>query len=565
MKLFKKIFSPGVVFFFFLASILLPNIILSFTERMSIGGRLSNVLLPLGDYYLLMTLSRNLPRTILLMFPFAFFAAFQIVLLDLYGRSVIAVDMFLNLVTTNPGEVGELLGNMLPAILFVIVVYLPPIVWSIVCLVRKTGLLSEGWLHLNRRLGTLATTLGMFTIVTTMAADNRYHLRNDLYPANVLYNLGLAVERTADFRDYDANVADFRYDARSTRPDSLRQVYVLVIGETCRANNWSLFGYDRETTPRLSRRSGLTAFRDVLSESNTTHKSVPLMMTPLNAEEFDSLNYTKSVITAFKEAGFSTAAFSNQERNHSYIDRFLEEADTTLFIKEDPRFTAGGAPQDERLLDCLDGVLANRNTRQLIVLHTYGSHFNYADRYLPLFSFFRPTDNMEAVPSNRASLVNAYDNSIRSTDAFLDDVIARLDALPGVAASVIFTSDHGEDIYDDRRELFLHASPCPSIYQIYVPLLAWTSDTFRSLFPEKTEALRTNADRPVSSSNAVFHTLLDLAGIEAGRLDLRRSVASRSFTPHPRCYLNDHNEAVTLTDAGFLPEDFAEMKRLRLH
>ena len=51
-----------------------------------------------------MSLSAKTGRTVWILFPIVFFAAFQMVLVYLFGSGVIAVDMFLNLVTTNPGE-----------------------------------------------------------------------------------------------------------------------------------------------------------------------------------------------------------------------------------------------------------------------------------------------------------------------------------------------------------------------------------------------------------------------------------------------------------------------------
>ena len=54
------------------------------------------------------------------MFLFLFFGAFQIVLLYLFGQSIIAVDMFLNLATTNSSEAMELLGNLTPAVVVVV-------------------------------------------------------------------------------------------------------------------------------------------------------------------------------------------------------------------------------------------------------------------------------------------------------------------------------------------------------------------------------------------------------------------------------------------------------------
>lgn len=81
----------------------------------------------------------------------------------------------------------------------------------------------------------------------------------------------------------------------------------MVIGETSRALNWQLYGYERETNPLLSRQTGLIAFPKVLTESNTTHKSVPMLMSGATACNYDSIYHQKGIITAFKEAGFRTA------------------------------------------------------------------------------------------------------------------------------------------------------------------------------------------------------------------------------------------------------------------
>ena len=88
------------LFYLFLLILIVPNIILCFTEPMPVVAKVCNVLLPFAFYYLLMTLSRNCGKMFWILFLFIFFGAFQIVLLYLFGQSIIAVDMFLNLVTT---------------------------------------------------------------------------------------------------------------------------------------------------------------------------------------------------------------------------------------------------------------------------------------------------------------------------------------------------------------------------------------------------------------------------------------------------------------------------------
>lgn len=81
----------------------------------------------------------------------------------------------------------------------------------------------------------------------------------------------------------------------------------MVVGETSRALNWQLYGYERETNPLLVQQSGLVAFPKVLTESNTTHKSVPMLLSDVTACSYDSIYHRKGIITAFKEAGFRTA------------------------------------------------------------------------------------------------------------------------------------------------------------------------------------------------------------------------------------------------------------------
>ena len=101
--------------------LLVPNIALVFTEpHYSWAARAANILLPGGGYMLLASWSRNVGRTALYMLPVMALCAFQIVLLYLYGESIIAIDMFLNVATTNVSEATELLGSLGEAVAVVL-------------------------------------------------------------------------------------------------------------------------------------------------------------------------------------------------------------------------------------------------------------------------------------------------------------------------------------------------------------------------------------------------------------------------------------------------------------
>lgn len=108
----SKILSPSVLVWLFPVLLLIPNIALAVTEHVPPLFRLTDLVLPFGVYLLLTGLSAKIGRTVFLFLPITILAAFQIVLLYLYGESIIAIDMFLNVATTNISEVSELLSNL---------------------------------------------------------------------------------------------------------------------------------------------------------------------------------------------------------------------------------------------------------------------------------------------------------------------------------------------------------------------------------------------------------------------------------------------------------------------
>ena len=562
MKLFREIKkwleNQENQFYLFLIILIVPNVVLCFTEPMPVVAKVCNVLLPFSVYYIIMSRSRNCGKTFWLLFPFLFFGAFQIVLLYLFGQSIIAVDMFLNLVTTNSSEALELLDNLIPAIIIVVVLYIPALVLAMVSIVKKREL-PETFILRERKRARTALAVGVLSLGAVYLFDSRYELKSDLYPANVCYNIALAFQRTAQTQNYADTSKGFTFHAKAIHPKENREVYVMVVGETSRAANWSIYGYGRETNPELSKVEGLTAFCHVLTESNTTHKSVPMLLSPVSAHDFNSIYRQKGIITAFKEAGYRTAFFSNQRYNHSFIDFFGKEADTYDFIKEDVG-DSNYNPSDDELLKLVAAELAKDASKQFIVLHTYGSHFNYRERYPADNAFFLPDFPVDAEVKYKDNLMNAYDNSIRYTDEFLARLIRMLQE-QNVNAAMLYTSDHGEDIFDDNRHLFLHASPVPSYYQIHVPFLVWMSDSYRQNYPSLPASAEANRQKNISSSASFFHTMLELGGVETPYRSDSLSVTNALFAEKPRVYLNDHNEARSLDDIGMRKEDFDMLQK----
>ena len=159
------------------------------------------------------------------------------------------------------------------------------------------------------------------------------------------------------------------------------------------------------------------------------------------------------------------------------IDNLAHDARHLIYIRS-PRY-------DMQMLDEVRKVLEeSRSQKLLIILHCYGSHFSYHQRYPREFAYFKPDTDVAITRQNREMLVNAYDNSIRYTDHFLAETIAYLRSLEDTSSALLYCADHGEDLIDDERDRFLHASPTTTAYQIYVASLAWFSDAYRRNFPK---------------------------------------------------------------------------------
>ena len=546
-------FTTLLTVYFFVA-LIIPNCVLANTEPYSVWTVEALILMPLGFYMMWSVALRRSGVMIWLAFPFIFFCAFQIVLLYLFGNSIIATDMFTNLLTTNPGEAGELLGNIYPSVVLVCVIYLP-LLWLAA---REIG--HKRYITRTARMnigltGAALFALGLLALWPAYhVSEDRHVLRDEIFPLNVLYNLGLSGSEFRKSFNYEKTSAGFSYEAERTAEVPGREVYVYIIGEASRAMNWQLYGYGRETNPLLSQEEGLVVFRDVLTQSNTTHKSVPLILSSVATDEHHELYRRKGLPALFNEAGFDTWFISNQSRQGAMIDHLAHDAKHLIYIRS-PR-------HDTQLLDEMRKAIEKSTSRKLFfILHCYGSHFSYHQRYPREFAYFQPDNDVAIAKQHRPMLVNAYDNSVRYTDYVLSKIIDYLGSLENTSSALLYCADHGEDLIDDHRERFLHASPTTTAYQLYVASLAWFSESYRERFPEKVAAAEANATAP-ATTHALFHTMADMASIRGRFLMTKVSLVSPDFDrTAPRRYLNDHNEAVPYRKTGLRPEDMEVFRR----
>ncbi len=341
-------------------------------------------------------------------------------------------------------------------------------------------------------------------------------------PVGAIFQTALALHLHAATDELRAQRAHYSFGASKTFSAD-GEIYVYVIGESSRPNDWSLFGYPRDTTPQLRATRGIIALPGMLTTAPHTSVAVPSMLSLRPISDWPSIIAQKSIIGAFNETGFKTYWRSTQEvdswggiipevaaeaQSVRYFDRMFDAA-----LLDDFRAILGGAPPGAKLF---------------IVLHTKGSHFEYARRYPLEFARFNSPGG-----SQRQRTVDMYDNSVLYTDWFLRELITLLSQRGGQSA-LIYASDHGENLLDDERHLLGHA--IGNQYDLATAAFIWLSEGMRSSHSEQVKAARRNAAAPLSVSN-LPHSLLDLAGINAKELDPQMSFFNHRFSPRPRWFI----------------------------
>ena len=280
--------------------------------------------------------------------------------------------------------------------------------------------------------------------------------------------------------------------------DEEKAVVVLVIGESARKANFQLYGYQRDTNPLLSKRDDLKVYEATACATYTT-AGTKAILEPKNTDELYELlpNY------AFRTGVDVVWRTSNWGEPPIHIDEYL----TNEQLGE--QFPGEYIYYDAILLKGLrERIASSQKNKVLIVLHTSTSHGpNYASKYPQSFEVYKPVaKNVEEGQKNVGMLVNAYDNSIRYTDFLLDSLINTLSGMTDRKSAMIFISDHGESLGENK--MFMHGMPmklAPKV-QYEIPFLVWTSEGFRDYKRELPAVLE---------QHYIFHSVLNLLSIQS--------------------------------------------------
>ena len=204
-----------VLFYVFLIVLMLPNFLLAITEPLSPLERICSIVFPLSCYYLIFSLSRRLGWSVWLLCPMSLLAGFQVVLLYIYGKSVVATDMFLNMVTTDANESKELLSSIITILAVAVFLYVTPMILATISLIKKQKL-KKRFVRQNRNIAIAVAFIGVSLLGLCYAVSDAYSVKTGVYPINACYNMYKAVSRHDMLQNYKNTSSDFKYNASSS-------------------------------------------------------------------------------------------------------------------------------------------------------------------------------------------------------------------------------------------------------------------------------------------------------------------------------------------------------------
>ncbi len=298
-------------------------------------------------------------------------------------------------------------------------------------------------------------------------------------------------------------------------------LFVLVVGETARAQNFALDGYGRDTNPELARR-GVINFSNAKACGTSTEVSLPCMFSRIGRADYDEEKILgqESVLQVLARAGFQVRWRDNQSGCKGVCDGLpVDQLDHANV----PALCAEGQCLDEILVHGMDSVARDTQGNLFVVMHQLGSHGPaYYKRYPAVFKRFTPACESEDLHScSQSEIVNAYDNSLLYTDFVLGRVIDFLERAQATHdTAMLYVSDHGESL--GEAGLYLHGMPyaiAPDV-QTRVPFVLWLSPAFQRSFGVDAQCLRRRAGEPVSHDN-LFHSLLGVLDVTTQARDAR--------------------------------------------
>ncbi|MDX1801501.1 MAG: sulfatase-like hydrolase/transferase, partial [Marinobacter sp.] len=319
-------------------------------------------------------------------------------------------------------------------------------------------------------------------------------------------------------------------DAQAAPAEHPRELMIMVVGETARADRFSLNGYERDTNPELAK-DNVISFTDFWSCGTSTAVSVPCMFSVYGQSDYDQkkAESTENALDILARTGVNVLWLDNNSDSKGVADRLTYRDFKTP--ENNPECNDEECRDTGMLTNLQQYIDSHPKGDILVVLHQMGNHGPaYYKRYPKEFEKYTPvcqTNQLE--DCSKEAINNAYDNAILYTDYFLSKAIDLLKRnTPAFETGLFYLSDHGESL--GEFDVYLHGLPlfiAPDA-QRHVPAIMWFSDNFSGV---NVKALRASKDREMNQ-DWVFHTLLGLFDVSTDVYNPKLDILNVPGTTH---------------------------------
>lgn len=430
---------------------------------------------------------------------------------------VIDRSMIANIFDTTPAESFALLSTQMVIVLGLSGLLMVLVAWWI-----KVRRPASFWRGATMRLLNIAVSALLIVLVAALfykdyasVFRNNKELVKSLSPSNSIVALN---SWYAHNRMDNLPLVKIGEDAKQKavmHNGARKNLTIVVLGETSRAENFSLGGYNRETNPRL-KQDDVVYFPKTTSCGTATAVSVPCMFSNMPRAHYDEelAHHQEGVLDILQRAGVQVLWNDNDGGCKGACDRVPHQNVTNLNLSGE---CIDGECYDDVLFHNLNSYIDNLQQDGIIVLHTIGSHGpTYYNRYPAEFKKFTPTcDTNEIQSCTQQQLTNTYDNTILYVDYVVDKAIKLLQSKQNkFTTSLVYLSDHGESLGEDG--VYLHGLPysiAPDT-QKHVPMLLWLSPDYQQRYGVSSQCLQQQAKTNDYSQDNLFSTLLGLLGVD---------------------------------------------------
>ena len=308
--------------------------------------------------------------------------------------------------------------------------------------------------------------------------------------------------------------------------------FCFILGESHARYHLSLYGYNLTTTPLLEKRARdkeLYIFDDAICPLASTFESIKLMFTFCRYNDSKPWHSYQNIFRILGKANYHSVWLSNQEFTSSELSPsrlFAETCSEHHYTMIRDSVSSDFSRLDEAILPLLDRTLKIREKPLFHLIHLYGAHFQYADRYPHSFAKFSAEDERTGLKLNMRQTQAYYDNAILYDDYIIDSIIKRYEKRDAI---VLFLSDHGEEVYENKTKLrWGHDSWARSDYMVEVPMLLWISASLKEKRPDLVQRVEQSTSRPFMTDDTIY-IIMDLLGITTPEFIPSRSLIHPDF------------------------------------